>query len=59
MFDIMEYIWHGPLECGAIIFKTKWKLYVGESAPWEDASSFMLILGYDFDLVVPGKVIHE
>ena len=43
MFDIMEGVRHGALECGANIFKAKWKLPICESAPWTDESGLVLI----------------
>ena len=57
--DIMESERHGPLEGSSSIFEVEGHFPVGEGAPREDESCFVLIVRLDLDLVVSKESIHK
>ena len=59
MDQIMKAIGHGPLKCGARIFKAERHDAIGKCAPWGSKSSFVLVFLADLDLIVSGKTVHE
>ena len=57
--DVMESIRHSPLEGGSNIFEAERHFLIGEGAPRADESCFVLIFGFDLDLVIPRESIHK
>lgn len=56
---VMKSIWHGLLECGSNIFKTKRNFPICKSPPRTDEGSFMLIFRFYLNLVVFEETIHK
>jgi hypothetical protein len=59
MLEIMNNERHGPLESGANIFKTKRHLTICECTPRTNECHFVLVLGFDLDLIISQKIVHE
>jgi hypothetical protein len=59
MLDIMKIKIHGPLEGGSSIFKTKRHFTIRECTPRINECHFVLVFGFDLDLIISQKNIHE
>jgi hypothetical protein len=59
MLEIVKGKRHGLLECGSSIFKTKGHLAICECTPRTNECHFVLVFGFDLDLIVSRKIIHE
>lgn len=59
MSQIMENVVHGPLEGGAIIFKTEIHDLVHECTQMGCECSFVLICMVNLYLVIPMEPVHE
>ena len=51
----MEYVCHGPSECGASVLEAEWHDTISESAPWVSECCLVLVL----DLVLSKETIHH
>jgi hypothetical protein len=59
MLEVMERKRHGLLKGGSIIFENKRHLTIRECTPWTDECCFVLVFGFDLDLVISRKIVHE
>ena len=59
MLEIMKIKRHGPLKGGTNIFKTKKHLTICECTPRTNECRFVLVFGFDLDLIVSQKIVHE
>ena len=55
----MEDQGHSPLKSGSDIFKAERHLPICKGTPRTNKCSFMLVLGFDLDLIVSGKAVHK
>jgi hypothetical protein len=59
VFEIVEGERHDPLKSGFNILKAKRNFLVCECTPRTYKRCFMLVLGLDLNLVIPGKKVHK
>jgi hypothetical protein len=59
MSKVMERKIHGPLKSGSNIIQAKRNIMIRKCAPWTDKSCFMLVFGFDLNLIVSLKTIDE
>jgi hypothetical protein len=52
MFEIVKRKRHGPLESGSSILETKRHFSIGECTSRTNECRFVLVLGFDLDLVI-------
>ena len=55
----MEDQGHSLLKCGSDVFKAERHLSICKGTPRTNKCSFMLVLGFDLDLIVSGKAGHK
>jgi hypothetical protein len=55
----MEGKQHGPVKSGSNVLKAKAHFFVCECTPMTYKRFFMLVLGLDLNLVLPGKTVHK
>jgi hypothetical protein len=58
MLEVMKRKIHGPLK-GGNMFETKRYFTICECTPWADECRFVLVFGFDLNLVISRKTIHE
>jgi hypothetical protein len=59
VFEVVKSEQHGPLEGGARIIHAKRHLTIREGTPRTNKSHFMLVLGFDLNLIVSRKTVNE
>jgi hypothetical protein len=59
MFEVMKHKIHGPLESGSSVLETKRHFSIDECTPRTNECRFVLVLGFDLDLVIAQETIHE
>ena len=58
-FEIIKDQGHGPLKSSSTILKAKRDFLICKSSPRTNKCSFMLILGFDLNLIISRKTVHE
>lgn len=59
MCEIMESVFHGPLECSTKCFNTEWHNPIGEGSPWSGECNSILVCMDNMDLIVAAEDVHK
>ena len=57
--EIVENQGHRPLKCSSSIFKAERHFSIRKCSPRTNKCGLVLVLGFNLDLIIPGKAVHK